>query len=802
MAFLSMQEEVSNGVQTVYPVDFDFRNETSVYVYKGLHTAYEDQLSYRWTNGQIELTNLSELPEGTKFYIRRIVPRNQLSFLFENRSMRGKYVDEQNYNQLYLAQELMDGFHNLTGSVPVPLGIDMLGNRIENLGDAEEDSDAVNLAQVKEIAETASGGKVLRTWDQGFPEANSYKAGTELKFTDVYKAYTNVPADDGTLMWLEDGNVGDEVAVTATSHLTLAQAQASDLPTGRRVVLTDYRHPTYEVVDVADTGGYYLSLNDTQKLRYVVGMTVFLEHFGVQSGEDNDTAVQGFLSTLNDAVENYGTDGSTVGQPENLGQGVTGYFGTGNFTISGDFEVHPFVGLVGSNTVLNITSTANIRIAPVFTYFERISFVSSTKRVGIEFTDFPGQLQTDVPVVTFSHCVFKGFSDVMNTYNTTNPRSLRLVQCRSVGCLQFSSMLEFDNAEIVGGSYTPEFSALDAPYINNHGSLQVSGVVFIPVDDIQYASSPVTTTPREHYRWFDNHRNLTIDDSTRFGNELVNRAGIENSDIDTPQVTVCYNYADISDTSTLRAGSQLNANLINNSLIIKDSIIFARHTAIVKLFGLPATLVVKGNTGEPEAVFEFGGSSVIDLDLPRTVSSAGGLFDIDAALRTRLESNSLELQRVANVDIDLHRLYTPLVVSSASILEPLLTQLRRNKNGLPELLIPRTQSTTNSDFYFLTDMLPSSFVFEVHMTSYKGASVSKAGYRIVKRRFDNGGTTTSQLLATQLYTQDWSGGITVGHENVSTATSTNLVPRFIGVRFTDMSTSKLNNRVELKFLSL
>ncbi|QMP18298.1 hypothetical protein phiV141_39 [Vibrio phage phiV141] len=139
----SYQEEVSNGVRTLYPVEFDFINQDDVYVYTGEHADYEDQVSYRWYDDTtIELLNVAvDAPAGTKFHIRRVTNREELTHKFATASIRGEALDEVNLQCLHLVQESSDGFQVLTGSNLSQADLDMLGNQILNcvkLGGLEE----------------------------------------------------------------------------------------------------------------------------------------------------------------------------------------------------------------------------------------------------------------------------------------------------------------------------------------------------------------------------------------------------------------------------------------------------------------------------------------------------------------------------------------------------------------------------------------------------------------------------------------------------------------------------------------
>lgn len=80
-----------------------------------------------------------------------------------------------------------------------------------------------------------NGIKVLTQLStEPLPDVNQYGEGQPLIFTDTLEEYTLIGD-----AWVEDGQTGNEVDVTAASHLTLAQAQASNLKEGQYVRLTD-----------------------------------------------------------------------------------------------------------------------------------------------------------------------------------------------------------------------------------------------------------------------------------------------------------------------------------------------------------------------------------------------------------------------------------------------------------------------------------------------------------------------------------------------------------------------------------
>lgn len=198
MAF-SYQEEVSDGVRTLYPVSLQYVNPSDIYVYVGDHSGYMNQLDWRWANGQVELTNLAQVPKGTKFYIRRIMTRSSLVHEFANKGIRGKSVDEENWHALLLLQELMDGFTTQDGNVLVQGDLDMLGNRVINLGKPKSPTDALRLADFM-IGAGASPGVTFR--GSAYMRTDQYlnEPGVVESYTFDIKFFANPAGARRTIM--------------------------------------------------------------------------------------------------------------------------------------------------------------------------------------------------------------------------------------------------------------------------------------------------------------------------------------------------------------------------------------------------------------------------------------------------------------------------------------------------------------------------------------------------------------------------------------------------------------------------
>lgn len=154
---LTFQQEVSNGVQTLYPLEFEYLNQDDVYVYTGDAGDYQIQVPYQWADSTtIELTDLVAVPAGTAFKIRRVMTRTALIREFENKSIRGAAVDSENYHSLYLLQEVQDGFLSTDGVLPAVGNLDMQEFRIVNQGDPVDQTDGINAQSVSRLIQEAN----------------------------------------------------------------------------------------------------------------------------------------------------------------------------------------------------------------------------------------------------------------------------------------------------------------------------------------------------------------------------------------------------------------------------------------------------------------------------------------------------------------------------------------------------------------------------------------------------------------------------------------------------------------------
>ncbi len=216
--------------------------------------------------------------------------------------------------------------------------LDMNNERILNLPKPVSDVEPVRVKDIDEYVQGVQGATVFTTEAEGFPSPDVYSLGTPLLFTDTYKEYVLVLSSDNVKMWLEKGNVGDEVPVTAASHLTLAQAQASDLRVGQYVRIVDRGMSLFVVRPVGMvTNGYdVVGISGGLSLEYVVNGPVDPLHLGcIGDGiTDNSAPLQRAL----DLAE----------------RGEIKFTGDNTFYIADNVDVRSNTNIVGAGATLKL----------------------------------------------------------------------------------------------------------------------------------------------------------------------------------------------------------------------------------------------------------------------------------------------------------------------------------------------------------------------------------------------------------------------------------------------------------------
>jgi len=153
------------GSPTVYNVDFDlgYLRQSHIFVYTGDdHTL--NNIAFTFINtAQIQV----DVAVGEEFFLRRVVPRNvAINDYVDGAILREKNLDASFAQGLMIQEEISDGFVNVDDNVQFITDVDMKGNRILNLGDPVDATDALNKqtadAQIVVEQERFDAEKVFR----------------------------------------------------------------------------------------------------------------------------------------------------------------------------------------------------------------------------------------------------------------------------------------------------------------------------------------------------------------------------------------------------------------------------------------------------------------------------------------------------------------------------------------------------------------------------------------------------------------------------------------------------------------
>ncbi len=166
---LTVRTYTSDGIQTIYPIDFDlgYIRREFVYVYDGDDHTFENQLEYTWiNNSQIELD--SPVPAGETFKIRRVIPRNEPINDYEDGAiLRESNLDNSFAQAIMIIQEIQDGYFTTAGEAGFNSDINMSGKSMRNLvTDLLDSTSAITLGDsdtrylnvLGDIAEGTLGG--------------------------------------------------------------------------------------------------------------------------------------------------------------------------------------------------------------------------------------------------------------------------------------------------------------------------------------------------------------------------------------------------------------------------------------------------------------------------------------------------------------------------------------------------------------------------------------------------------------------------------------------------------------------
>lgn len=283
---------VSDGVRTLYPINFEYVSKSDVFVYKGTHADYANQLKWRWADDNtVELLDMNEVPSGTSFFIRRVMTRNNLVHEFENKGIRAGLVDQENYHSLYLLQELADGFISPDTVLTLIGPINMNGFGIHNLADAQYAHDAVNVQVASAIA---------------LKYANTTVDGTaaitvSLHVNDNYqscdlKQYFNIPEITALTVFVQ-GVLQERGSAYSVSGTTVTFSEALDADTRVTFILGNVKSADYVNVETEKSMTQSTS---------VLGQTIFVAPAYNMGKHELRVSIQGVLQREGEAYIEIG----------------------------------------------------------------------------------------------------------------------------------------------------------------------------------------------------------------------------------------------------------------------------------------------------------------------------------------------------------------------------------------------------------------------------------------------------------------------------------------------------------------
>jgi hypothetical protein len=230
---LTRLDKTGDGTTTVYDVDFNLGYLRKDFVYVYLNKGdYQDQLGYTWINNtQILLDN--PVPNGTPFYIRRVIPRDEpINDYEEGAIIREDNIDDSYAQALMILEEIQDGWVDPSGNFLVNTVLDMLNNRIINLADAVDPRDAVPFEQMKQFVLDEQGALVLVERAEGAAEAAEL---SEYNTTNLYTQFRDDYAGHGVVLpsTEDDGTLFYYDGVDFTQGLYIYYNNNNDPETGK-----------------------------------------------------------------------------------------------------------------------------------------------------------------------------------------------------------------------------------------------------------------------------------------------------------------------------------------------------------------------------------------------------------------------------------------------------------------------------------------------------------------------------------------------------------------------------------------
>lgn len=166
----TLREFVGDGVRTQHLVDFTLGYLDKEHVYLFLnHALVDDQLAYTWiSDTEIQLD--APVADGVPYYMRRIVPKDELFNDFSDGALlRALELDQGNLQALMILEELEDGyFGGKSFQMNVREPLNMNDNVIFNLRASAFPTSAVTLEQLNAALEGVSRDFVTASTDEDY----------------------------------------------------------------------------------------------------------------------------------------------------------------------------------------------------------------------------------------------------------------------------------------------------------------------------------------------------------------------------------------------------------------------------------------------------------------------------------------------------------------------------------------------------------------------------------------------------------------------------------------------------------
>ena len=298
-------DRVGDGSTTIYDVAFALGYLKREYVFVYLEsTAYTTQLDYAWLNdNQIELN--SPLAVGTKFSIRRVVPRDSPVNDYEAGAiLRESNLDDSFIQSLMILEEVEDGYIAQEGAFLVINNIDMQGSKVVNSGNATDHKDLVPLEQLTEIIAMntltgAANGSTpmhsvasLEEWtrallaETGVIDTGAADTQVNSKRLEAIKRLIGSVVREDVATMKSQGGLLEGLKVVTRTYKGGGKGGAEYL------VVSKANHDTLRGTTTVDGQWDHVLLNDLVAIMVKQGTHARIEQAGIYAGEDPVQAIR------------------------------------------------------------------------------------------------------------------------------------------------------------------------------------------------------------------------------------------------------------------------------------------------------------------------------------------------------------------------------------------------------------------------------------------------------------------------------------------------------------------------------